>query len=67
MINKLTKYALKFTTGLQGIVTMAIVSFTEAVFFVIPPDTFLGLLCIKKSYRELSLDPSSATIISVPS
>ena len=32
MIDKLTKYALKFTTGLQGIVTMAIVSFTEAVF-----------------------------------
>ena len=53
MINKLTKYALKFTTGLQGIVTMAIVSFTEAVFFVIPPDHFLGLLCIKKSYREI--------------
>ena len=53
MIDKLTKYALNFTTGLQGIVTMAIVSFTEAVFFVIPPDPFLGLLCIKKSYREI--------------
>ena len=53
MIDKLTKYALKFTTGLQGIVTMAIVSFTEAVFFVIPPDPFLGLLCIKKVIEKL--------------
>tara|TARA_Y100001970_G_scaffold67957_1_gene86643 strand:+ start:13949 stop:14470 length:522 start_codon:yes stop_codon:yes gene_type:complete len=32
---------------------MSIVSFTEAVIFIIPPDPFLGLLCIKKSYKRI--------------
>ncbi|MEE2975150.1 MAG: VTT domain-containing protein [Thermodesulfobacteriota bacterium] len=53
MIDKLTQQTLKFATGFKGIVIMAIVSFTEAVFFVIPPDPFLGLLCIKQSYKKV--------------
>lgn len=51
MIDKLYRYILNFCQGTKGPWVMGIVSFTEAVIFIIPPDPFLGLLCIKKSYR----------------
>ena len=53
MIDKLLRTSLKFRGRLKGIVIMSIVSFTEAIFFPIPPDPFLGFLCIKKTYRQI--------------
>ena len=53
MINKLSTYLLKPRNGRRGIIFMSIVAFTEAIFFPIPPDPFLGFLCIKKSYRRV--------------
>ena len=53
MINKLSAYLFKPRNGRRGIIFMSIVAFTEAIFFPIPPDPFLGFLCIKKSYRRV--------------
>jgi membrane protein YqaA with SNARE-associated domain len=53
MINKLSTYLSKPRNGKKGIILMSIIAFTEAIFFPIPPDPFLGFLCIKKSYRKV--------------
>ena len=53
MMDKLYQYILKLCQGPKGSIIMSIVSFTEAVFFIIPPDPFLGLLCIKQSYKRI--------------
>ncbi|NSW88446.1 DedA family protein [bacterium] len=53
MIDKLYQYILNLCRGPRGSLIMSIVSFTEAVIFIIPPDPFLGLLCIKKSYKRI--------------
>jgi len=53
MIDKLYQYILNLCRGPRGSLIMSIVSFTEAVIFIIPPDPFLGLLCIKKSYKKI--------------
>ena len=49
MIDKI----LHIMKGPKGVLTMCIVSFTESIFFIIPPDPFLALLCIKKKISEL--------------
>ena len=53
MIDKLYQYILQLCRGPRGQMIMSIVSFTEAVVFIIPPDPFLGLLCIKKTYKRI--------------
>jgi len=53
MIDKLYQYILQLCRGPRGQMIMSIVSFTEAVIFIIPPDPFLGLLCIKKTYKRI--------------
>ena len=53
MIDKLYQYILELCRGPRGQMIMSIVSFTEAVIFIIPPDPFLGLLCIKKTYKRI--------------
>ena len=53
MMDRLYQYILKLCQGPKGSIIMSIVSFTEAVFFIIPPDPFLGLLCIKQSYKRI--------------
>ena len=53
MIDKLYQYILQLCRGPRGQIVMSIVSFTEAVIFIIPPDPFLGLLCIKKTYKRI--------------
>jgi len=53
MIGKLLAIILKRGAGIKGIVIMSIVSFSEAIFFLVPPDPFLGFLCIKKSYKYI--------------
>ncbi|MBT3476204.1 DedA family protein [bacterium] len=54
MIDKLYQYILEMCRGPRGGMIMSIVSFTEAVVFIIPPDPFLGLLCIKKTYGRVA-------------
>ena len=53
MIDRLYQYILSLCRGSKGALIMSVVSFTEAIIFVIPPDPFLGLLCIKKSYKRI--------------
>ena len=53
MIDKLYQYILQLCRGPRGQMIMSVVSFTEAVIFIIPPDPFLGLLCIKKTYKRI--------------
>ena len=53
MIDKLLSASIRFGAGTKGTVIMSIVSFIEAVFFPVPPDPFLGFLCIKKNYRHI--------------
>ena len=52
MIDRMYEYILNLCRGTKGALIMGIVSFTEAVIFIIPPDPFLGLLCIKKIIKE---------------
>ena len=53
MIDRMYEYILNLCRGTKGALIMGIVSFTEAVIFIIPPDPFLGLLCIKKNYKRI--------------
>ncbi len=53
MMNLIYKYILKFSEGKSSVAVMALVSFTEALFFLIPPDPFLGVLCINKKNKKI--------------
>ena len=43
---KLIKKILDESKGPKALVIMGVVSFIESIFFIIPPDPFLGLICI---------------------
>ena len=49
---KLLKKILDESKGPKALVIMGVVSFIESIFFIIPPDPFLGLICITKKIKK---------------
>ena len=49
---KLIKKILDESKGPKALVIMGVVSFIESIFFIIPPDPFLGLIFIKKKIKK---------------
>ena len=51
--------------GKKGIFIMSLISFTESIVFIIPPDPFLALLCIKNKYKNVIKNILICTFFSV--
>tara|TARA_B100001559_G_C16241254_1_gene502525 strand:+ start:143 stop:721 length:579 start_codon:yes stop_codon:yes gene_type:complete len=47
------KKILDKSKGPQTLVIMGIISFIESIFFILPPDPFLGLLCIARKIKKV--------------
>ena len=61
MKNLITKY---FKSP-KGLYAMCIISLTESIFFIIPPDPFLALICIGKKFKKIFYPFFLCTIFSV--
>ena len=61
MKNLITKYF----KGPRGLYAMCIISLTESIFFIIPPDPFLALICIGKKFKKIFYPFFLCTIFSV--
>ena len=56
---------IKYFKSTKGIYAMCIISFTESIFFIIPPDPFLALICIGKKFKKIFYPFFLCTIFSV--
>ena len=56
---------IKYFKSTKGIYAMCIISFTESIFFIIPPDPFLALICIGKKFNKIFYPFFLCTIFSV--
>lgn len=62
---KLLKKILDESKGPKALVIMGVVSFIESIFFIIPPDPFLGLICITKKIKKVLYNILICTFLSV--
>src|SRR6056300_51379 len=59
------KKILDKSKGPQALVIMGIISFIESIFFILPPDPFLGLLCIARKIKKVIYYVFICTFLSV--
>lgn len=59
------KKILDKSKGPQTLVIMGIISFIESIFFILPPDPFLGLICITRKIKKVIYYVFICTFLSV--